>query len=185
MEIVSVKSELTRWDQEGRIQGNIDIPLCEAGVARARLTGSELASMGIKLVYSGTSMPVYQTACIISEGNGRVSVTRKPELDEVDFGLWQGLLDLDLRRKHRRIYNKWLTDPASIEPPSGERLDEAFGRIVGGIEGIMRAKPGKRVMVVTGPYAFALVACYFKDSGLGPFWDMYRDSGKRWELYTA
>lgn len=185
MEIVSVRSELTQWDEEGRIQGNTDVPLSEAGVERARRTGSDLAGLGVRRVYSGTSLPVYQTASIVCEASPRAAVRRKQEFDEVDFGLWQGLLELDLRRKHRDLYQKWLASPESIEPPYGERLDEAYERLVAGVEEIMRGNPKRRVMLVTGPFAYSLVACYFRDLGLRSFWDVHGETGKRWELYAV
>ncbi len=184
MEVIVVKSESTRWDEEGRLQGNLQIPLSPEGMGKAGELGAELAMLKVKRIYSGFSLPAYQTACIISDMDGRVSVRRSPDLDEVDFGLWQGLLDLDLKRKHRRAYFKWLADPASIEPPGGERLGDAYQRLVEAVESVMHADRKKRIMVVTGRYACALLACYFKDAGLKSFWEVFRDP-RRWELFAV
>jgi broad specificity phosphatase PhoE len=111
-------------------------------------------------------------------------VTRKAQLNEVNLGLWQGLLLADLKRKHRRAFLTWMENPDSVEPPGGERLDRAYARLVAGLEDIIRANMRRKVMVVLGPYAYALLTCYLRDRELDRFWDIFGEA-KMWEIFAV
>ena len=184
MEIFVVKAEATPWHEEGRLQGNLDIPLSPKGVRGAERTGDDLAQRGVKRVFSGFTLPAYQTACILCDRDELRSVNRRADLDEVNMGLWQGLWKIDIKRKHRRAYLQWLRNPASVEPPMGERLDEAYDRLVAGLEDILKAHMRSRIVTVVGPYAYALMACYLRDRGLDHFWEMF-NAPKKWEMFTV
>ena len=184
MEAVVVKSERTEWDDSHRLRGSLDIPLSDEGVARARSLGEKLGDRPVRSVYSGFTLSAYQTARILCHANGRTAVTRMRELDEVNLGLWQGMLELELKRKHRRAYLRWVRSPEGVAPPMGEPVDRAYRRLVGGFEEILRANRKARVMTVTGPYAWTLLVCYLRDQPLSDFWAVFREP-KRWETFQV
>lgn len=166
------------------MQGNLDIPLSERGVREAEDLAEELSSRSVHRVFSGFTLPAYQTARIVRRRARGRSVTRREALDEVNLGLWQGLWDIDLRRKHPRAVQRWLLHPASVEPPMGERLDRAYDRLVRGVEEILSTHGRSRVLIVTGLYAYALLVSYFTDRDLSHFWTLFREP-KRWELFAV
>jgi broad specificity phosphatase PhoE len=184
MEVLVVKAASTNWEEEDRLQGNLDIPLSDRGVEAAKALGRKLWAYRVGRAYSGFSLPVFQTARIICQNNGRLAVTRRRDLDEVNLGLWQGLLTADLKRKHKRAYLRWLEDPLAVEPPMGERLDRAYRRMVRGMEEIIRPNIDARAMVVLGCFAYALVVAYLRDQELDRFWDIYREP-KKWEMFAV
>ena len=54
-----VRHGTTDWNQSGRIQGHLDIPLNEVGRAQARLAGIRLATLGPMALYSSDLSRAY------------------------------------------------------------------------------------------------------------------------------
>src|SRR5215468_10511948 len=85
-----VRHGTTDWNESGRIQGHLDIPLNQTGRAQARLAGQRLAPMGATVLYSSDLLRSYETAQIIGQCSG-LDVVPKSGLREINFGVWQGL----------------------------------------------------------------------------------------------
>jgi broad specificity phosphatase PhoE len=183
MEVILVKAQQTAWAQEDRLQGNLEVPLSAEGITGAKALAGELVGYGGRHIFTGFTLCCYQTARILSEMNGRVGVSRREDLNEVNLGLWQGLLIMDLKRKHRRSFLRWLRSPVSVNPPMGERLTDAFERLKGGLEDILKTNRRRKIIVVAGPYAYTLLHCYLSDRPLENFWSIYK-SPKKWEFFN-
>ena len=61
-----VRHGTTDWNQSGRIQGHLDIPLNETGRAQARLASIRLATVCATALYSSDLLRAYETAQIIA-----------------------------------------------------------------------------------------------------------------------
>lgn len=128
--ILLIRSGITDFDCQGRIQGTLDVPLCDDGRRQAARTAEDLAerSASISALYTGPCLSAQQTSEIIGE---RLKLKPKviESLHNLDQGLWQGMLFDDVRSKHPRVYRQWRTAPDTVCPPEGETIQEATDRI--------------------------------------------------------
>ena len=114
-----VRHGTTDWNQSGRIQGHIDIPLNGAGRAQARLAGQRLASLGTTAIYSSDLSRAYETASIIGQRVG-LCVLPQAGLREINFGVWQGLSSPEIRARDPDTYAARRADPYDVAPEGAD-----------------------------------------------------------------
>ena len=130
-QIVLIRPCSTDYDEQGRIQGTLDIPLNAQGSAGAQQLVEQLRPLNISLIYSSPCQSAWQTASAIGEALD-VKVKKVDSWQNVDHGLWQGMLVDDIRRKHPKVFRQWQEQPENICPPEGETLGDALQRAPGG-----------------------------------------------------
>ena len=113
----------TAWNAEGRIQGQTDVPLSEAG--RAKLRGATLpaACRGMRVVTSPLGRCV-ETAALL----GFPDVPREPRLMEMHWGAWQGSLLEDLRKSLGESFRANEGRGLDFRPPGGESPRDLMAR---------------------------------------------------------
>jgi broad specificity phosphatase PhoE len=128
--ILLIRSGITEYDSQGRIQGTLDVPLCEEGRRQAMATAEELTarSTPVEALYAGPCLSAQQTAEILGE---RLHVRPKTlkKLHNLNQGLWQGLLFEDVKSKQPKVYRQWQERPETVCPPEGETVQEASERL--------------------------------------------------------
>ena len=80
----------TAWNAEGRLQGQIDIPLNAAGRAQAEATAARLAAHRFDALYSSDLSRALETAAPAATLLG-LQTRPTPSLRERQFGGFQGL----------------------------------------------------------------------------------------------
>ncbi len=146
MHILLVRHGETSANLERRYEGSGDSPLSMAGQKQAGDLSIILATINIDAVYSSPKKRCLETAKIIANPH-RIEVQVTPGLEEVDFGLWEGLTFAEIEQKAPDRVVKWIDDPVHVRPPLGETLEEMASRVfeaydkifssfVGGLEGV-------------------------------------------------
>ncbi|HEX6963305.1 MAG TPA: histidine phosphatase family protein [Lacipirellula sp.] len=156
--ILLIRSGITEFDAEGRIQGTLDVPLCEEGRRQAKATAEELAARTapIDALYAGPGLSAQQTAEIVGD---RLDVRHKTvkQLHNLDQGLWQGLLFDEVKAKQPKVYRQWQDRPDTVCPPEGETLQEVKERIRAALSKITKKhKQGTIALVLAQPLASVL-----------------------------
>lgn len=154
MKFILVRHGETKYNQENRIQGWLDIPLSDTGRQQAERIAEELEGEQIDAVFSSDLARAYDTARRIAKRHS-LEVMGSPELREVDQGEWDGLTVDEARGRYRTEYDSWLSSPPTARPPGGESLDDVQKRVVPLIEGIRRGP--YRVVVIVGHKVVNLV----------------------------
>ena len=100
--LVVIRSGATDYDLQGRIRGTLDIPLCEEGAAAAARVAADLAAASatkpITAIHAAPTACAEETARIVGQALG-LQPRPVPGLENLDQGLWQGMLVDDIRRK--------------------------------------------------------------------------------------
>jgi probable phosphoglycerate mutase len=132
--IYLVRHGETRWNVEGRIQGQLDSELTERGIAQARSIGRLLrrhVAPGVALAMeSSPTGRALSTALLIAEelGVDRAAIRTTPLLAERHMGDWAGLtldeVDLAFPAEDARR----TIDDARYVPAGGESFDALFSR---------------------------------------------------------
>ena len=149
--LVVIRSGATDYDLQGRISGNLDIPLTPAGIAAASETARHLAAAPPVALYTSPTTCAIETADVIGDRLHLVP-RRVPHLVGLDLGLWQGMLVSEIRRRQPRLARHWEEDPWTVVPPDGEPLSAARDRIAQAIGkiGIGSRNPFGETGQVTG-----------------------------------
>jgi probable phosphoglycerate mutase len=171
MDLYLIRSARTPWDDERRMQGNLDIPIGPEGAEEVREGLRDLVPLEFRAVYSSPTLCAYQTAQIVAREAGR-AVRRIEALAEADLGLWQGLFESDVKRKHRKAYATWKATPLAVVPPHGEGFRAAYWRLSGAIGEILAANGrGRAVAVVAPRIAHRLIECRLRGVQPEEFWE--------------
>ena len=147
MKVACVRPGRTAWDVEGRLAGSLDVPLSDEGASRIKSLASDLRSLSPVTVYCADSEPARASALILADALG-VRCRCRPELDELNLGLWQGLLTENLARKHPKAFRRWQENPFDILPPGGEPVNHVLSRVRSFVGFLERRHPNSDVVVV-------------------------------------
>lgn len=137
MRLFLVKSGQTLWDAQSRLESVAGTPLTEEGRAHAHRIAGELAGQGVKAVYCSAGESQKETAEILAAAL-KAKVRLVDDLAEMNYGLWQGLLVSELKRRHVRTYKQFMEAPGSVCPPEGETLGQAQQRLERALKDIAR-----------------------------------------------
>jgi probable phosphoglycerate mutase len=180
LRIILIRPGTTDYDLQGRIQGTLAIPLNDQGTVEAKRLGEQLRSEGLEVVYAPLSEPSHQTGEIVAGILG-VKLKRIDQMQNLDHGLWQGMLIDEVRHKHPKVYRQWQEQPESVCPPDGEMLGQAEERVrTAVLRLIKRHRDGAIGVILPEPLASVLRA-FVKHEGVG---DLWKAAGERawWEV---
>lgn len=148
----------TSYDLENRISGNLDLPLCDQGVAQVENLKRQLAGVHMCALFHSPNL----SAQITAEALGPVLKLRSKcaeDLKNVNLGLWQGLYWAELKERYPKVWRQWLENPCGVCPPQGEMLGLVLGRVQRFLDGMIRRYRDETVgLVVPDPLAQILVS---------------------------
>jgi probable phosphoglycerate mutase len=177
LQIVLVRPGSTDYDVQERIQGALDIPLNDQGIAEVSCTIEQLRDKAIETVYAPTSQPSLQTAQAIVKSLG-VKLKKLDRLQSLNMGLWQGMLVEDVRRKQPKVYRQWQEQPELICPPEGEMLGDADERVRVSLTKLLkRHREGTIALVVPEPL-LSLARRFVTHGELGDLWKAPNGHGR-------
>jgi probable phosphoglycerate mutase len=179
LQIVLVRPGTTDYDEQGRIQGTLDIPLNELGRQQVERMIGELTPLGIDTVYCSESQPADETAELLAERLG-ARIKRLSNMQNLDHGLWQGMLVEEVRLKQPKVYRQWQEHPDCICPPEGEMLSAARVRVQAAVSKLLKKHRNGTVALVVPEPLGSLVRCCLGCGELGNLWKC-RTDGEHWE----
>ena len=181
--LMLICSGQTDWDSDGRIQGLLDIPLNAEGYRQAKEAAEELSDMRIDAIYSGTLSRSYQTARIIAPLH-KLKVKKLKAFDDIDYGMWQGVLLEEIKKKHKKSYNLWRSKPLYSKPPKGEAIKDVQHRVVVNIEKLLVKHKRQIISLVSHPAINTIIKCHLLKQDLGKIWEVLPEAGS-WEILQA
>ena len=148
----------TVWHAENRYAGVSDIALTSRGLDQAESLGRWAATAGLDAVYASTLSRAIKTAKPAASATGLELVT-DADLDEVDFGLGEGLTRAEMAERFPDELESFLSRPAENPLPNGEQGIRAIERSRSALDRIVTAYPDGRVLVVMHSTLVRLLIC--------------------------
>jgi probable phosphoglycerate mutase len=182
--LLLVRTAATELDNQGRICGKLDVPLCEEGMAQARETARELADRKIGVIYRAPSMAASQTAELLG-AKWRAKIRMEQDLDNVDFGLWHGRILAELKEKQPKLFRSWSEHPEVICPPGGEAISHVQKRIREFLKKAAKKHGDTQVAIVVSPPVAAIICSEYQRGELGELWCNQKADGMWLELASA
>jgi probable phosphoglycerate mutase len=153
-EIWLIRHGQTDWNQEGRYQGQTDIPLNNNGIQQAQELALKLEGLHFASIYSSDLQRALTTAQIIA-GRLGLPLMIDPRLREIHQGQWEGMLFSEVARRFPREIALRHIDPLSARPPGGESVQEVAQRVAAAANDIAQKHPGQRVIIASHGLAIA------------------------------
>lgn len=138
----------TDWNCEGRIQGQIDIPLNETGRAQALAMAYNSAHHRFSAVISSDLSRAVETAQALGERE-ELPVITMPGLRERHYGLFQGVTKDEAPNLHPEIYRLYKARDIHYDFEDGESLVDFSKRVLDAFDWLVRHHTNEQIAVVT------------------------------------
>lgn len=149
MKLYLVRHGETDWNVHRKIQGSTDTELNETGVAQAKALANVLADADLSLarVYSSRQKRALMTAQIAAQ---RLDLPVVPldGLEEICFGLWEGLTWQEVPMRFPAEHATWLASRRYAYPPQGESYQDVLERFLAALR-LIASQNTQDVLIVT------------------------------------
>ena len=137
----------TDWNAERRIQGQMDIPLNEAGREQARSAIPYFKDLGIDLIVSSPLSRAYETGEIIANDLA-APINKHDGLKERAFNSHEGDCLYDIRKKNDELSEAGFDDIGFFKLPAMEKIDLFKERVTNGVKNIIDENHDKKILIV-------------------------------------
>lgn len=154
MKLLLTRHGETDWNLQRRIQGSTDTDLNENGRRQAMQLAENLLASGNppEIIYTSGLKRARETAEIAAR-QLQVPCFVHPGLEEIGFGLWEGLTWEQVEERYPELYHIWHTDRRYGHPPKGESYQDLLDRVVPALRDIVQKEGGsgsdRRILIVT------------------------------------
>ena len=147
MKIYVARHGETTWNVERRIQGRSDPDLTSKGREQSLELLRRLKDRPLSAIYSSTRQRAIHTAEPLAERLG-LPVQTRPELDEMDYGSYEGKRPADLDDGGKAQFQLYRENRLSFRFPGGESFNEVAARVKSFVERIVREHQGQEILTV-------------------------------------
>jgi 2,3-bisphosphoglycerate-dependent phosphoglycerate mutase len=148
MKLCIVRHGETAWNAEGRVQGQLDLPLNDVGLAQARALARALAHDEFDAAYSSDLLRVRQTAQPTTDLLSLDPVFL-PDLRERHYGIFQGMTYAEAKERLPEDYARFRAKDPDFAFRDGESLRDFEARALGFFRNVLDRESGKNVIVFT------------------------------------
>ena len=138
----------TAWNAEGRVQGQLDVPLNEVGHAQAQAVALALRGERFSTIYSSDLQRVTQTAEPTARMLG-LPVRLDSRLRERHYGMFQTLKYADVKERHPEDYARFKAKDPDYDFRTGESLRTFHARSVECLADLAARHPGESILLFT------------------------------------
>ncbi len=156
VQVLVIRPGTTEYDQQRRVQGTLDIPLCEDGRQQVETLVETLRDQPISAIYASPCQSADQTAEALAQAFD-LKVKTIDKLQNLDQGLWQGMLVADVKSKQPKVYRQFQEQPETVCPPQGETLSTAKQRVSQALAKLLKKYKADQVVAIVVPEPLASV----------------------------
>ena len=138
----------TAWNAEGRVQGQLDIPLSDTGFAQARAVASALKGEPFDAIYSSDLARVRQTAQPTADLLEK-DVLLDERLRERHYGVFQSITYAEARERMPEDYARFKSKDLDFDFGNGESLKTFNARVLGFFSELIEARKNQNILLFT------------------------------------
>lgn len=146
--VLAIRHGETAWNVDGRIQGQLDVPLNEMGRWQVHRLALAVSDERISAIYSSDLLRAYETAEAVSRGCDR-PIETDPGLRERGFGIFEGLSYDEINQRWPDLAERWRKRDPDFAPEGGETLRQFSERGVSTVARLAARHPGETIAVVS------------------------------------
>lgn len=137
----------TTWNVERRIAGRSDPGLTPKGREQSLKLLEQLRDRPISAIYTSTRQRTVHTAQPLADSFG-LPILKRAELDEMDFGTYEGKTPADLDDGGRREFQQYRENRLTFRFPEGEAYNDVAARLGPFADQILRNHDGQEILIV-------------------------------------
>ncbi|MFO1435299.1 MAG: histidine phosphatase family protein [Gammaproteobacteria bacterium] len=145
--ICLVRHGETQWNADRRIQGQLDPPLNDKGIAQSESTARALANEAFTAIYSSDLQRARCTAELIAQHHP-APINLREDLRERRYGKLQGLTLTEIETRFPGEFAHFQNRHLDEEFDGGESLRQFHLRVSAALNSVAIQQNGKRVLVV-------------------------------------
>jgi probable phosphoglycerate mutase len=131
-----------------RFRGQLNLELTERGLREAQLTATRIAQhWQPAIVYTSPRQRCVATGRLIAQ-ECAVPCLALDDLNDLDYGAWQGKTHEEMRQTYPAEYRRWRTLPHLVRFPGGDSLQQLSARVADALRLIVETHPDSSVVVV-------------------------------------
>ncbi|MFC1820776.1 histidine phosphatase family protein [Thermodesulfobacteriota bacterium] len=138
----------TEWNQNKRIQGQMNSPLTPKGKTQAKKWGRILKKQYWNRIITSDTGRAIETSDLINAFL-KVPLTCDSRLREQDWGLWTGKTLAQLKKEVPRLFTDQVKAGWKFRPPGGEDRNTVLERSKNALKAAGKEWAGERILVVT------------------------------------
>lgn len=168
--IILARHGQTEWNMQFRFQGRTDTKLTDEGKRQAHALAERLSSCPLDIIYTSPLDRARYTASAIAERHSLTPVIL-PELEEINFGSWEGESIPNLQKEQSGVFSRWRADPFFYPPEGAETWEKLYVRLSRAVKVFLQGSYKNIAVVSHGGIMRALYAVFL---GLNPHkvWNM-------------
>lgn len=173
----------TEFDQQGRIKGSLDLPLCAEGEAEARCAVGQLLDLLPETfeIHTSPCEAAVQTANLLASGR-KLKPQVVKTLNNVNHGLWHGKLISELKQTQPKLYRQCQDSPDAFCAPQGEPLVAARKRVEREIGKLLKKSKDVDVVFVLPDPLGTIAGSWLSGQPIDDIWEAETDHA-RWNCY--
>jgi probable phosphoglycerate mutase len=146
--VLAIRHGETAWNVDGRIQGQLDVPLNDMGRWQVHRLALALADEAIDAVYASDLLRAMETAQAVARGCGD-PIVADAGLRERGFGVFEGLSYAQINERWPELAERWRRRDPEFGAPGGETLDQFYARSIATATRLAEAHPGQTIALVS------------------------------------
>ena len=176
--LILVRHGETNWNQQGRFQGQIDIPLNDNGKAQAAAARDFLREINLDQAHSSSMSRPKETAEIILEAHQHLELSMSDGLMEIAHGLWEGKLESEIKADWPDLLENWQSAPETVQMPEGETIQDVWDRSVNSWNRIAdNLNPKETALVVAHDAVNKTILCHLLGLSPADIWMVKQGNG--------
>ncbi len=158
------------------ICGFTDTSLTPLGLTQMERLADRLRLTEIAVIYSSDLQRSFLGAQIVARDHD-VQILQLPELRELNFGIWEGLIFEELEEQFPGELKKRMVDPLNYHIPEGETILNFSERVVKCVNSILEANHGKDILILGHKGVNRVILCHLLDVDLTKVFTFEQDYG--------
>ncbi len=165
----------TAWNKDRVFRGRIDVPLDDTGCAEAEAVARWIEDVKLDHIYSSPLSRAVETATILARNRG-LNVRKLEGLQDINYGKWQGLPEIEVRRTYPELIREWETSPHQVTFPEGESLASVRARSLDCVRELTRRHPGETLALVSHRVVLKVLCLALLGLPDSHFWQIQQDT---------
>jgi broad specificity phosphatase PhoE len=154
-----------------RFRGRAELPLTARGIAQAKTVAKRIAAgWNPVIIYTSPMGRCVATAEFIAQCC-KVPVERLDELNDLDYGAWQGRSHEEVRKARPKLLSAWYETPHLVRfPGDGDSLQDLVARTADALRLILDRHPDETVVAVGHDSVNRALLMQLIDQPLSSYW---------------
>ena len=174
--VILVRHGQTTYNAQGRLQGFLDIPLSDNGIAQAKLLAKSLKDYPIDVFIASPLKRAYLTTEFVAKAQGKTIAYTDERLREINYGDVAGLTPEERKSRFPIEDDLWKNRPWLVQFPNGETLRDLEYRSRNALEDAVAKYPGKTIFIGTHSRVNMVLICSVLGIDLEHFWQIDSDN---------